>query len=125
MSDPALKDLAFEDLQYACTARIGHPKSERSVTVAPYARLGPVPSPVIRITVDGKRAETVDMAATRKGVGVSSMRGEISRHKVPHIPGMEDAVGGKKKLYWIKDIDVMWKQRPGIGSPGRRRKVAE
>lgn len=82
-------------------------------------------SPVIRITVDGKRAETVDMAAARKGVGVSSMRGEISRHKVPHIPGTEDAIGDRKKLYWIKDIDAMWKQRPGIGSPGRRRKVAE
>lgn len=78
--------------------------------------------PVIRITADGKLALTLEQAAARKGVGVSSMRGEISRYKVPHIPDTEEALGDRKKLYWAKDIDAMWKKRPGVGKPGVKRK---
>lgn len=74
-------------------------------------------NPVVRITVDGKRAETVDMAAERKGVAASSMRGEISRYKLEPVAQLDK----QKKLYWAKDIDAMWKKRPGVGSPGKPR----
>lgn len=81
--------------------------------------------PVIRITADRRLALTLEQAAARKGVAVSSMRGEISRYKVPHIPDTEPDMGDRKKLYWAKDIDAMWKKRPGVGSPGRKRKPAD
>lgn len=76
-----------------------------------------MPPPVIRITVDGKRAETVDMAAERKSVAVSSMRGEISRYKLEPVAQLDK----QKKLYNAKEIDTMWKARPGVGSPGKKR----
>jgi hypothetical protein len=79
-----------------------------------------MPPPVIRITVDGKLALTVEQAAARKGVGASSMRGEISRYQVQPVADLD----GKKKLYSAKEIDAMWKARPGVGSPGKKRKPA-
>lgn len=73
-------------------------------------------SPRIRITVDGKPALTVEQAAERKGVGASTMRGELTRHRRAIKPVAE--LDGRKKLYLEADIDSFWDARPGRGAPG-------
>lgn len=82
--------------------------------------------PVVKILVDGKPALTLEMATARAAPTITSvdgMRKEISRHKVPHIPGVEEALGSKKRLYLVTAIDEMLERRPGTGSPGRARKA--
>jgi len=77
-----------------------------------------MPPPVIRITVDGKLALTVEQATQR--IGASSpdgVRREISRYKLQHVAELD----GKKKLYSAREFDAMWKARPGTGSPGKPR----
>lgn len=75
--------------------------------------------------MDGEPALTLEMATERAAPQITSidgMRKEISRYKVPHIPGTEGALGERKKLYLATVIDDMLSSRPGIGSPGKPRK---
>lgn len=79
--------------------------------------------PLIRITVDGKPALTVEQAAERKGVTASAMRGELTRYQNTIAPAAH--LDDRKKLYFTKDIDRWWDSRPGRrGVPGPRVKKA-
>lgn len=76
-------------------------------------------SPVVRITVDGKLALTVEQATARVGAASpDGVRKEISRYKLAPVAELD----GKKKLYNAREFDAMWKARPGTGSPGKKRK---
>lgn len=70
---------------------------------------------VIRITVNGKLALTVEQAAERYGLAPSSMRGELSRLKGVVTPIDFD---GRKKLYLARELDQVMRARPGKGAPG-------
>lgn len=66
--------------------------------------------PIVRITLDGKLAYTVEQAADKHGMGPSSMRSVIAR------AGLEpDAEIGRKNLYLATRITAMLKARPGKG----------
>lgn len=81
-----------------------------------------MPEPVIRITVNGKLALTVEQATERIGAtSPDGVRREISRYKLQPVAELD----GKKKLYNAKEFDAMWKARPGTGSPGKRRGAAK
>lgn len=83
--------------------------------------VGMQPAPLVRITVDGKLALTVEQAAERVGVTASTMRGELTRYHEAIAPVAD--LDGRKKLYLAKDIDRWWKSRPGrSGVPGPRAK---
>lgn len=71
--------------------------------------------PKIRITIDGRVALTVAMAAERKGVAEGTMSSAISRDRIEH-DGMLD---GKKKIYLQSKIDAWWPKRPGKGWRGK------
>lgn len=70
--------------------------------------------PIIRITVDGKLALTVEQAAVRYGLAQSSMRGELTRLKGKLDPVAE--LDGRKKLYSATELDKVMKARPGKGA---------
>lgn len=68
--------------------------------------------PIIRITVDGKLALTVEQAATRYGLAHSTVSSAITRHRIE-----PDAVlDGRKKLYLAARLDKLMKERPGRGA---------
>lgn len=81
-------------------------------------------APVVRITVNGRQALTVEMAAERVGVAASTMRGELSRYRDAIAPVAE--LDGRKQLYLATAFDRWWRSRPGRGAPGKpRRKPRE
>lgn len=73
----------------------------------------------VRITVDGKRALTVEQAAERYGIQPGSMRGELTRlgDKVQPVAMLD----GRKPLYLMSELDKLMKGRPGRGAPGQPR----
>lgn len=75
-----------------------------------------MPPPRIRITVDGKPALTIEQAAERLGVPISTLSGELTRYKAVIQPVA--ALDGKKKLYLQSQVDAWWATRPGKGAPG-------
>jgi hypothetical protein len=75
--------------------------------------------PRVRITVNGRVALTVAMAATRKGVAEGTMSSAISRDRIEH-DGMLD---GKKKVYLQSKIDQWWDNRIGKGWRGKSKAV--
>lgn len=87
---------------------------------------GPEPEPPEFVILwCGEPALTLEMATERaapKITSVDGMRKEISRHKVPPIPGAEKVLGPRKKLYLAADIDKMLSARLGTGRPGVKRK---
>jgi hypothetical protein len=76
-------------------------------------------SPVIRITVDGKLALTLQQMADRLGVKASTVRAYLTRYGAGIKPVTE--FDGGKPLYLAKDVDRWWKARPGKGMPGVKR----
>lgn len=70
-------------------------------------------TPVVRITVDGRLALTVEQAAARYSLAASSMRGTLTR--------LGDAIepcahlDGRKPLYRATELDKAMKARPGRG----------
>lgn len=77
--------------------------------------------PEIRITVDGKPAATIELAAPRYNMEPSSLRGAITRlgDKIEAVAMLD----GRKPLYLIKDLDREIKARPGRGvGAGRPKK---
>lgn len=75
----------------------------------------PLKPPKVRITVNGRVALTVGMAAERKRVAEGTMSSAISRDQIEH-DGMLDK---KKKLYLQSKIDAWWKARPTKGWRGK------
>jgi hypothetical protein len=72
--------------------------------------------PTIRITINGKRALTVGMAAERYDLKPASIRSLVSR------AGIEaDAELDGKPLYLVVTLDTVVRGRPGKGAPGRLR----
>jgi hypothetical protein len=69
--------------------------------------------PVIRITVNGKLAYTVEQAAAHYGMGPSSIRAATSR------AGLQGAakLDGKKPLYLASALDKLMAARTGTRSP--------
>lgn len=76
-------------------------------------------APVIKITVNGRQALTVEQAALRVGVTAKSLSGELSRYADKIRPVAE--LDGRKKLYLATEFDRWWKSRPGRGAPGSPR----
>lgn len=74
--------------------------------------------PEIRITVDGKPAATIELAAPRYNMEPSSLRGAISRlgDAIEHVAMLD----GRKPLYLIKDLDRAIAARAGQGKGGGR-----
>lgn len=70
------------------------------------------PAPVIRITVDGRLALTVEQAAARYSLQPSSMSAALSRLSVEPDANLD----GKKKLYLAARLDALMKARPGKGA---------
>lgn len=79
--------------------------------------------PEIRITVDGKPAATIELAAPRYGLAASSLRGELTRlgDAVQHVAMLD----GRKRLYLLRDLDRAIRGRPGQGKGGGRPRKAE
>ena len=69
--------------------------------------------PTIRITVDGKLALTVEQAAARYGLHLSSMRAALTRLGGAITPVAD--LDGRKKVYLAADLDRAMKARPGRG----------
>lgn len=67
--------------------------------------------PDIRITVDGKLAQTIDMAAAQHGLKASSIRSALSR------AGAEPAawLDARTPLHLAKDLERLLSGRPGRG----------
>ncbi len=78
--------------------------------------------PIIRITVDGRLALTIEQAAQQWGIKPDSIAGELSRHR--DAIEVADMLDGRKPLYFAADIDRMMRARPGRGAPGRPRRRA-
>lgn len=68
--------------------------------------------PKVRITVDGRLALTVEQAAARYGLAVSSMSAAISRLGLAADADLD----GRKKLYLAHSLDAAMKARPGKGA---------
>jgi len=75
--------------------------------------------PVIRITVNGRLAFTVEQAAAHVGVTPKSLSGELSRYKDAIYPIAK--LDGLKRLYDADAFDAWWHGRPGRGMPGVKR----
>jgi hypothetical protein len=73
----------------------------------------------IRITVDGKRATTVDLAAAEHELSHDAMAKAIRRGKVEPF---DDAQIGRILLYPHAEVSRALRERPGV--PGRPRKAA-
>lgn len=70
--------------------------------------------PEVRVTVAGKPALTVTMAAARYGLAPSSMRAALTRLGDTIAPAaMLDA---RTPLYLTKDLDAAMRSRPGRGA---------
>jgi len=78
--------------------------------------------PEIRITVDGRPAATIELAAPRYNMEPSSLRGAISRlgDAIQHVAMLD----GRKPLYLIKDLDKAIAARVGQGRGGGRSRKA-
>lgn len=74
--------------------------------------------PVVRITVDGRLALTVELAAERYGLRPSSVRGELTRLKGKIVPVAY--LDGRKPLYLARELDKALASRPGKGANLRR-----
>lgn len=73
-------------------------------------------APVIRITVDGKLALTVEQAAARHGMQPSSMSALITRERIEPVASLD----GKKRLYAAAALDAIVRARPGRGAHLRK-----
>lgn len=73
------------------------------------------PKPVIRITVDGEPAQTVDLAAEVHGLGHHAMRHALDRAGAEPIEG---ATIGRQPLYAETVVDDVMASRKGRGAPG-------
>jgi hypothetical protein len=76
--------------------------------------------PVIRITVDGHPAQTIDLAAEAHDLGHHAMRHALDRAGAEPI---KDAAGnpvgiGRQPLYAQAVVDEVLANRPGRGAPG-------
>lgn len=74
--------------------------------------------PVIRITVDGRLALTVEQAAARYGLQPSSMSAALTR--LGDQVQVAAELDGRKKLYFAADLDQVMKARPGKGANLRK-----
>lgn len=72
-------------------------------------------APAIRITVNGRRAVTVDMAAAEHDMSHDAMRKTLDRAGAQPIPG---ARIGRQPLYAASAVTAAISQRPGRGAPG-------
>jgi hypothetical protein len=70
--------------------------------------------PDIRITVDGRRAFTVDLAAAEFGLSHDAMRKALDRAAVQPL----DARLWRQPLYPAKDVRAALSNRKGRGAPG-------
>jgi hypothetical protein len=78
--------------------------------------------PVIRITVNGKRAYTVAMAADELHMPAPGLRRDLTRE--PDAPKPVAPLDARTPLYDARDIKAFGKklgQRPGRGAPGKPR----
>lgn len=75
--------------------------------------------PVVRITVERRLALTVEQAAVRYGLTRKAMEVQLSRFG--EIIEPVTYLDGRKPLYLAKKLDALMKERPGKGSPGRKR----
>jgi len=72
--------------------------------------------PVIRITINGRPAETIEMAATRCGIAVDTMRKALNRSGRQ----AEGSLGARIPLYLAKTVNEIIATRPGRGVGGGR-----
>jgi hypothetical protein len=72
--------------------------------------------PEIRITVDGRPAATIELAAPRYNMEPSSLRGALTRLGDAIRPAA--MLDGRKPLYFIAALDKAIKARPGKGVGG-------
>lgn len=70
--------------------------------------------PDIRITVDGRRAFTVDLAAAEYGMTHDAMRKALDRAEVRPL----DAKLWRQPLYPAKEVRAALASRKGRGAPG-------
>jgi len=73
-------------------------------------------APVVRITVDGRLALTVEQAAARHGMAPNSMSSLISREGIEYVAKLD----GKKRLYAAAALDAIVRARPGRGAHLRK-----
>jgi hypothetical protein len=76
----------------------------------------PTGTPAIRITINGKPALTVDLAATRHGIDPATMRKILSRAHQPRDAELD----ARTPLYLAATIDKLIAARPGRGVGGGR-----
>jgi hypothetical protein len=72
--------------------------------------------PDIRITVDGQRAYTTDLAAAEHGMTYEAMRKLLHRAAVEPVARL-----WRQPVYSAKDIRAALANRPGRGAPGVKR----
>ena len=72
--------------------------------------------PVVRITVDGRLALTVEQAAQRYRLTPASMRSALARLRMAAAAELD----GRKQLYLARELDAAMKARPGKGANLRR-----
>lgn len=77
-------------------------------------------APVVRITVDGKHALTVDQAATRYGVDPASMRKTLKRLLDAGAIGEPAHLDARTPLHLAAPLDKAMAARPGKGVGGGR-----
>lgn len=76
-------------------------------------------APKIRITVDGRLALTVEQAADRYGLAVSSMRAAISRLKITpdaYLDADRPHAQRRRGLYLASALDKALRARVGRGA---------
>lgn len=69
--------------------------------------------PDIRITVDGQRAYTTDLAAAEHGLTYEAMRKLLNRAKLEPVAHL-----WRQPLYAARQITAALANRPGRGAPG-------
>jgi len=75
-----------------------------------------VTEPIVRITVDGKLALTVEQAGARYGLNPGPMRVQLTRFGSQVEP--VTYLDGRKPLYLAAVLDALMNARPGKGAPG-------
>lgn len=88
---------------------VGHP------TVGNWILLPLPPMTEVRITVDGRRALTVEMIAERYGLEPPSVRSFLKRAALRPVADL-----GKKKVYDARAVAEARKHSPGRGAHWRR-----
>lgn len=76
----------------------------------------------VRITVDGRLVLTVEQAAQRYGLALSSMRSALSRlrfYPIDHLDNDRPDAQRRRGLYLAVELDRAMKARPGRGNSAR------